>query len=340
MPKSSEVRSEEENQSTEIDKEMKTTMIREIREEIKTLRKELAAVREENGELRKELATVREEMRGRKKKGQAEKADWMKRMKMREEKMEQREKNERKNNGGNEERERTGMGRKEKREGAGGDARTVRRSNTCGEMRERERRERREIWSEDSREMDEREMEEERKNRQREEWGRTLQITCRAASQCENKDAKNVDLLTIISVFFESSRKLADDTSSGNLITGKIIAYTTCLGRVDKSIISADNDVRRLQTGLLRPEIKLTGDIQVDADVTRNDKGQDSQLVLPAFWHVGANVALTVSDLFWFTVIFIDYREIKLNATVDLSEWQPPGNIYQINLERFMRASD
>jgi hypothetical protein len=79
-------------------------------------------------------------------------------------------------------------------------------------------------------------------------------------------------------------------------------------GRVDKSIISADNDVRRLQTGLLRPEIKLTGDIQVDADVTRNDKGQDSQLVLPAFWHVGANVALTVSDLFWFTVIFIDYR--------------------------------
>jgi hypothetical protein len=38
-------------------------------------------------------------------------------------------------------RERIGMGRKEKREreGAGGDARTVRRSNTCGEMRERER---------------------------------------------------------------------------------------------------------------------------------------------------------------------------------------------------------
>jgi hypothetical protein len=39
----------------------------------------------------------------------------------------------------------TGMERKEKREkvqegeGAGGDARTVRRSNTCGEMRERER---------------------------------------------------------------------------------------------------------------------------------------------------------------------------------------------------------
>jgi hypothetical protein len=57
-------RSEEENQS----KEMKTTMIREIREEIKTLRKELVA--------------VREEMRGREEKGLAEKADWMKRMKM------------------------------------------------------------------------------------------------------------------------------------------------------------------------------------------------------------------------------------------------------------------
>jgi hypothetical protein len=39
-------------------------------------------------------------------------------------------------------RERTGIGRKQKREGARGDARTVRRSNTCGEMRERERRER------------------------------------------------------------------------------------------------------------------------------------------------------------------------------------------------------
>jgi hypothetical protein len=47
-------RSEEENQSKEMDKEIKKTMIREIREEIKTLRKELAAVREENGELRKE----------------------------------------------------------------------------------------------------------------------------------------------------------------------------------------------------------------------------------------------------------------------------------------------
>jgi hypothetical protein len=44
--------------------------------------------------------------------------------------------------GGNEERERTGMGRKKKREGGGGDVRTVRRSNTCGEMREREKRER------------------------------------------------------------------------------------------------------------------------------------------------------------------------------------------------------
>jgi hypothetical protein len=55
-------------------------------------------VREENGELRIELATVREEMRGREEKGQAEKADWMKRMKMTEEKMGQREKKERKNN--------------------------------------------------------------------------------------------------------------------------------------------------------------------------------------------------------------------------------------------------
>jgi hypothetical protein len=56
------------------------------------------------------------------------------------------------------ERERTGMGRKKKREreGAGGDARIVRRSNICGEMRERKRREWGEIWSEDSREMDER----------------------------------------------------------------------------------------------------------------------------------------------------------------------------------------
>jgi hypothetical protein len=77
-------RSQEENQSKEMDKEMKTTMIREMREEIKTLRKELAA--------------VREEMRGREEKGQLEKADWMKRMEMIEEKMEQREKKERKNN--------------------------------------------------------------------------------------------------------------------------------------------------------------------------------------------------------------------------------------------------
>jgi hypothetical protein len=69
-----------------------------MREEIKTLRKELAAMREENGELRKELVTVREEMRRREEKGQVEKADWTKRMKMIEEKMEQREKKERKNN--------------------------------------------------------------------------------------------------------------------------------------------------------------------------------------------------------------------------------------------------
>jgi predicted nucleic acid-binding Zn-ribbon protein len=81
-----------------MDKEMKTTMIKEMREEIKTLRKQLAAVREENGELRKELTTVSEEMRGREGKGQLEKADWVKWMKMIEEKMEQREKKERKNN--------------------------------------------------------------------------------------------------------------------------------------------------------------------------------------------------------------------------------------------------
>jgi hypothetical protein len=41
---------------------------------------------------------VREEMRGRDEKEQLEKADWMKRMEMVEEKMEQREKKERKNN--------------------------------------------------------------------------------------------------------------------------------------------------------------------------------------------------------------------------------------------------
>jgi hypothetical protein len=73
-------------------------------------------------------------------------------------------------------RERTGMRRKEKKEGAGSDARIVRRSNTCGEMRERERRERGEIWSEDGREMDAREMEEERKIRELEEWGRVIKI--------------------------------------------------------------------------------------------------------------------------------------------------------------------
>jgi hypothetical protein len=51
-------------------------------------------------------------------------------------------------------RERTGMGRKEKRERRC--RRIVRRSNTCGEMRERNRREWGEIGSEDGREMDER----------------------------------------------------------------------------------------------------------------------------------------------------------------------------------------
>ncbi|KAH0819233.1 hypothetical protein GEV33_003558 [Tenebrio molitor] len=73
-------------------------MIIEIREETKALRKELAAVKEEKGELKRELATVREEMKGREEKGQAEKAGWMKRMEMIEEKMEQREKKEKKNN--------------------------------------------------------------------------------------------------------------------------------------------------------------------------------------------------------------------------------------------------
>jgi hypothetical protein len=73
-------------------------------------------------------------------------------------------------------RERTGMERKKKREDAGGDARTVRRSNTCGEMRKRKRRERGEIWSEEGRVMDEREMEEERNNREREDWGRVIKI--------------------------------------------------------------------------------------------------------------------------------------------------------------------
>jgi hypothetical protein len=78
-------RSEEGNKS----KVMKT-MTSEIREDT-------AGIREENKVLRKELAAVREEMRGREEKWQAEKADWMKMMKMIEEKMEQREKEERKN---------------------------------------------------------------------------------------------------------------------------------------------------------------------------------------------------------------------------------------------------
>ncbi|KAH0812019.1 hypothetical protein GEV33_010772 [Tenebrio molitor] len=54
------------------------------------------------------------------------------------------------------EREQEWEGRRREREGAGDDARTVRRSNTCGEMRERKRREWGEIWSEDGRKMDER----------------------------------------------------------------------------------------------------------------------------------------------------------------------------------------
>jgi hypothetical protein len=55
-------------------------------------------VREEKGELGKELAAVRKEMRRREEKWQAKEADWMERMKMIEEKMEQRKKKERKNN--------------------------------------------------------------------------------------------------------------------------------------------------------------------------------------------------------------------------------------------------
>jgi hypothetical protein len=55
---------------------------------------------------------------------------------------------------GNEERERTGMGRKENREGVGGDVRTVRRSNTTcrerGEIRSEDEKEIR--WMKESRE--------------------------------------------------------------------------------------------------------------------------------------------------------------------------------------------
>jgi hypothetical protein len=65
-------RSEEGNKSKEME-----TMIREIRED---------------------MAGIREEMRGREEKWQAEEADWWKRMKMIEEKIEQREKKGRKNN--------------------------------------------------------------------------------------------------------------------------------------------------------------------------------------------------------------------------------------------------
>jgi hypothetical protein len=56
------------------------------------------------------------------------------------------------------EREQEWEGRRREREGAESDAKIVRRSNTCGEMRERKRREKEwgEIWSEDGREMDER----------------------------------------------------------------------------------------------------------------------------------------------------------------------------------------
>jgi hypothetical protein len=48
------------------------------------------------------------------------------------------------------EREQEWEGRRREREGAGGDARTVRRSNTCGEMRERIRKRRERIENERS----------------------------------------------------------------------------------------------------------------------------------------------------------------------------------------------
>jgi hypothetical protein len=53
------------------------TMIREIRED-------MAGIREKNKVLRKEITAVREEIRGREEKGQTQKADWVERMKMRE----------------------------------------------------------------------------------------------------------------------------------------------------------------------------------------------------------------------------------------------------------------
>jgi hypothetical protein len=97
------------------------------------------------------------------------------------------------------EREQEWDGRRREREGAGGDARTVRRSNTCGELKERERRERGEIWSEDGREMDEREMEEERKNREREEWGRIINCyfyvyVCNQESESPEGKIKHFDI--------------------------------------------------------------------------------------------------------------------------------------------------
>jgi hypothetical protein len=59
--------------------------------------------------------------------------------------------------GGDEEREnRNGNEGEEREKVQAVTASTVRKSNTCGEMRERKRREWGEIWSEDGREMDER----------------------------------------------------------------------------------------------------------------------------------------------------------------------------------------
>jgi hypothetical protein len=99
-------RSEEGNKSTEMHNEMKTMFTSEIREGTAGIRqenkvhtkKEMSGSERGELELRKELAAVREETRGREEKWQAEKADWTKRMKMIEEKVEQREKKERNSN--------------------------------------------------------------------------------------------------------------------------------------------------------------------------------------------------------------------------------------------------
>ncbi|KAH0808723.1 hypothetical protein GEV33_014068 [Tenebrio molitor] len=111
-------RGEERKQSKEIEKKIET-VLREIKEDMvgigissreraggRARKREHTEIVRRNGygnennhdKIRKELAAVREEMRGREEKGQLEKADWMERMKMIEEKMEQRENKEKKNN--------------------------------------------------------------------------------------------------------------------------------------------------------------------------------------------------------------------------------------------------